>query len=194
MQQLAPPHWLCTCHKPSQLDLASPSTMVVLYAIRSPHLSSRTRSRPECCHHHGGGPRCSTKASARHAEQQEVIHGDEPAHLEVSLGTQAGRTDASATVTACIMPPEGRRGRPRCPAWLHSGWSLAKELPRQLSTVRNESRSLSGRPNFERPFVTLFTYVSYSKFKNTQCPVCRPNLERTFVTPPRPASDPHQSH
>ena len=29
---------------------------------------------------------------------------------------------------------------------------------------------------------------------NTQCPVCRPNFERTSVTPPRPASDPHQSH
>ena len=39
----------------------------VVYAIRSPHLSSRTRSRRECCHHHGGGPQCSTKASARHA-------------------------------------------------------------------------------------------------------------------------------
>ena len=41
-------------------------------------------------------------------KQQEVIE-DEPAHLEVSLGTQVGRPDASATVTACTMPTDGAR-------------------------------------------------------------------------------------
>ena len=35
-------------------------------------------------------------------EQQEVIE-DEPTHLEVSLGTQVGRTDASATTRACVI-------------------------------------------------------------------------------------------
>ena len=131
---------MLTPEEATMLDPSVPSTAP----------TQRKRSHQDkCWHHHCVGPWCLTKASARHAEQQEVV-GDKPAHLEVSLGTQAGRPDASATVTACTMPPEGRRGRPRCPAWLHSGWSLAKELPRQLSTVRNESRSLSGRPNFER--------------------------------------------
>ena len=43
-------------------------------------------------------------------EQQEVIE-DEPTHLEVSLGTQVGRPDASATTRACVMSHAGRTHR-----------------------------------------------------------------------------------
>ena len=54
------------------------------------------------------------RKSARGSEQREVI-GEEPAHLEAMFGTQAGRSDASATTQACAMSPGGTRDQRRLP-------------------------------------------------------------------------------